>query len=143
MQLDATASVQDHAADEAHVVRVEESGAHVLTALKLFRDGEVESALRRMYALRDSGALAQFVALLSPEFCRQRGRAAGSMDGELTSKQQAVLRLVRLGLENREIAELMRVSINTIKWHLKEMGRALGAKNRCSLIHIAESKGLI
>jgi DNA-binding NarL/FixJ family response regulator len=69
--------------------------------------------------------------------------SSGGVHQGLTEKQRAVLQLVRQGLSNKEVAEQMRVSINTIKFHLKEMARTLGARNRCAIIHIAQMRGLL
>ncbi|WP_084183050.1 helix-turn-helix domain-containing protein [Nevskia soli] len=61
----------------------------------------------------------------------------------LTSRQIAVLRCVREGLTNTEAAARLGVSLNTVKWHLKELSRALGTKNRCAAVHRAQLCGLI
>jgi len=61
----------------------------------------------------------------------------------LTPRQRALLALLRDGLTNRQIAERMLISENTVKWHLKALSRRLGAGNRCSIICIAERKSLI
>lgn len=61
----------------------------------------------------------------------------------LSARQKTVLRLVQEGLSNKEIAKRINVSANTVKWHLKAMCRLLGAKNRCAVLHIAGSKGLL
>lgn len=61
----------------------------------------------------------------------------------LTPRQAAVLRCVKQGLTNAEAAARLGVSLNTIKWHLKGLSKGLGAKNRCALVHRAQSCGLI
>ncbi len=61
----------------------------------------------------------------------------------LSARQKTVLRLVQVGLSNKEIATRINVSANTVKWHLKEMCRLLGARNRCAVLHVAASKGLL
>lgn len=62
---------------------------------------------------------------------------------QLSARQKTVLRLVQEGLSNKEIATRINVSANTVKWHLKEMCRLLGARNRCAVLHVAASKGLL
>jgi DNA-binding CsgD family transcriptional regulator len=61
----------------------------------------------------------------------------------LTPRQRVVLGLVRDGLTNRQVAQRLLVSENTIKWHLKALSRLLGASNRCSMIRIAEQRKLL
>jgi DNA-binding NarL/FixJ family response regulator len=61
----------------------------------------------------------------------------------LTPRQLTVIQCVREGLTNGQIAARLGISHNTIKWHLKEMSRLLGAANRCALVYRAELRGLI
>jgi DNA-binding NarL/FixJ family response regulator len=83
--------------------------------------------------------------------CRYDGGQAGRHDARdsardsaaLTSRQIAVLQCVREGLTNTETAARLGVSLNTIKWHLKGLSRALGAKNRCAVVHRAQLRGFI
>jgi DNA-binding CsgD family transcriptional regulator len=67
----------------------------------------------------------------------------GLQSTPLTPRQRALLVLLRDGLTNRQIAERMLISENTVKWHLKTLSRRLGAGNRCSLICIAERNKLM
>jgi DNA-binding NarL/FixJ family response regulator len=76
--------------------------------------------------------------LLRPDL-RRDDRSPASF----TSRQIAVLHCVREGLTNTEAAARLGVSMNTIKWHLKGLSRALGAKNRCAVVHRAQLRGLI
>ncbi|MDE0855164.1 MAG: LuxR C-terminal-related transcriptional regulator [Nevskia sp.] len=64
-------------------------------------------------------------------------------DALLTSKKVVVLRSVKEGLTNIDVAARLGVSTNTIKWHLKELFRELGVNNRRALVHQAELRGLI
>ncbi len=81
-----------------------------------------------------------FAGGLSSNEGLQRRRFPASV---LTSKQRVVLRFVKDGMTNQQIAYRMSVSLNTVKWHLKNISRALGASNRCSVLRIAEQKELI
>lgn len=54
-----------------------------------------------------------------------------------------VLRCVKEGLSNLDAATRLGVSINTVKWHLKELFRVLEVSNRLALVNKAESRGLI
>ena len=52
----------------------------------------------------------------------------------LTSRQFDVLRLMSFGHSNEEIAELLGVRPNTVKFHISEIFRRLGARNRIEAI---------
>jgi DNA-binding CsgD family transcriptional regulator len=51
-----------------------------------------------------------------------------------TPKQHAILQMLMRDASSEEIAERMKVSINTIKTHLTILGRKIGTKRRASLI---------
>jgi DNA-binding NarL/FixJ family response regulator len=63
------------------------------------------------------------------------------MSEKLTTKQRVVLIHVARGCSNRAIAQRLAVSENTIKWHLKEAFRRLGASNRTDAIRLAMLQG--
>ena len=59
----------------------------------------------------------------------------------LPPHQLAVLRLMSQGFSNREIAERLRLSENTIKGYVQEILRRLEAKNRLEAVMIASRRG--
>jgi RNA polymerase sigma factor (sigma-70 family) len=61
----------------------------------------------------------------------------------LTERERQVLLLVAKGKSNREIAELIDLSENTIKFHLKTLMQKLSAANRAEAVMIASQKRLI
>jgi DNA-binding NarL/FixJ family response regulator len=61
----------------------------------------------------------------------------------LSLKQRLVLKFVREGMTNKQIAEQMAVSLNTVKWHMKNISRVLGAKNRCSILRIVGKEEIL
>ena len=48
----------------------------------------------------------------------------------LTAKEREILSLLATGIANRSIAEAMMVSVETIKWHLKNIFNKLGVHDR-------------
>jgi DNA-binding CsgD family transcriptional regulator len=81
-------------------------------------------------------------------FARSSNCQAGVPEGNadavpLSPRQTAVLLCVREGMTNTEAAAVLQISLNTVKWHLKELSRVLGARNRCALVHRAQQRGLI
>jgi LuxR family maltose regulon positive regulatory protein len=71
--------------------------------------------------------------------------SAGDMEAveQLSAKDTALLRYLGEGLKNREIAQAMSLSENTIAWHLKNLYGKLHASNRTSAVNIARKLKLI
>ncbi|CAA0111469.1 Serine/threonine-protein kinase PknK [Zhongshania aliphaticivorans] len=61
----------------------------------------------------------------------------------LSGKDTTLLQYLGEGLKNREIAEAMSLSENTIAWHLKNLYGKLHASNRTSAVNIARQLRLI
>ena len=57
----------------------------------------------------------------------------------LTEREVELIRFVRVGLTNRQIAERMQVSENTIKWHLKNVFEKAGVTRRAELADLVIS----
>lgn len=92
-------------------------------------DAAYISRLKNRFAVPEVGALVQ----------------AGDMDAieQLSAKDTALLRYLGEGLKNREIAQAMSLSENTIAWHLKNLYGKLHASNRTSAVNIARQLRLI
>ena len=60
---------------------------------------------------------------------------------ELTERELEVLRLVAQGHSNREIAESLGLSINTIECHAKNIFRKLEVRTRSAAVHSAARQG--
>ncbi|WP_412872269.1 helix-turn-helix transcriptional regulator [Curtobacterium flaccumfaciens] len=54
-------------------------------------------------------------------------------DGDLTPRERNVLRLVATGVGNREIADGLGISVNTVKYHVANLLRKHGARTRAEL----------
>ncbi len=67
-----------------------------------------------------------------------RREAAG-----LTPREFEILELMAAGLSNREIAERIHVSENTVKTHCSRLFEKLGAKRRTQAVHAGKALGLI
>lgn len=61
---------------------------------------------------------------------------------ELTKRELEVLKLLSTGLSNKEIAEILLVTVNTIKAHIRNAFQKLNAKNRtqAAIIYLNDSK---
>ena len=64
-------------------------------------------------------------------------------DEDLTGREIEVLRLIGGGNRNRDIADLLFISEETVKVHIKHIMDKLGAKDRTQAIAIAVRRGII
>ena len=109
----------------------EDAGEKLIEALETIRNDEI------------------FVSgLFSNEVIRNGKNAARSLRGvpqcdRLTSRERQILKLVAEGKSNREIAELLYVSIRTIEHHRFNMNRKLKVNNAMNLIHYAIREGYV
>lgn len=69
--------------------------------------------------------------------------ARGEILEELTDREKDLLKLLELGMSNKEIARRTAISIPTVKWHLHNLFGKLGVRNRGSAVRVAQSAGLI
>src|SRR5471030_604289 len=64
-------------------------------------------------------------------------------DESLTPREVQVLELLAEGLPNKAIAERLRISDQTVKFHVSSISGKLGAKNRTDAVRRAVRRGLI
>jgi two-component system response regulator NreC len=75
----------------------------------------------------------------------ERVRGGGAMDPyeSLTDREKEVLHLIAAGYTNREIAERLHLSVNTVHNHRTSIMEKLGLHNRMELLKYAIRKGLV
>ena len=91
-------------------------------------------------------ALASGLVVLSPEFCELMLPGLSQTESDeiestierLTAREQEVLGMVAEGLLNKEIAEGLRISEHTVKFHISSIMGKLGASSRTEAV----SRGL-
>ncbi|MGD0122762.1 MAG: response regulator transcription factor [Candidatus Limnocylindrales bacterium] len=81
-------------------------------------------------------------ARIIDEFLRTPG-VSQQASQHLTDRELEVLKLVTVGLRNREIAVELGISENTVKFHLKNIVEKLHAQNRAELAARAVREGLV
>jgi ATP/maltotriose-dependent transcriptional regulator MalT len=62
---------------------------------------------------------------------------------EITPRELEILELIAKGMSNREIAEKLFVSENTVKTHSSRVFDKLGAKRRTQAVQLGKEFGLI
>lgn len=66
----------------------------------------------------------------------------GGMNG-LSHREGHVLALISQGMTNRDIAEALVLSEETVKWHMRNITKKLHARNRTHAVQIARQSGLL
>jgi len=139
--------------DVMFAIRTEFSEARVIMLTTSEGDIEIQRALRggaRGYMLKSTApqnlldAIRQVYAgktIVSPEAASQLVEHMG--DQPLTSREVEVLRHVAGGNRNRDIAETLSISEETVKVHLKHIMDKLGASDRTQAIAIAVRRGIM
>jgi DNA-binding NarL/FixJ family response regulator len=87
-------------------------------------------------------------AVLSPEVTEQvldivRSGGAGVPEDLLTERENDVLRCLAQGLTTNQIADELVISVNTVKTHVRNLMKKLGASNRAEAVSIAMKKGIL
>jgi DNA-binding NarL/FixJ family response regulator len=116
---------------DVEVQRALEAGARGYL-LKSMPPSEIVKVLRLVHAGKKR---------VPPEIAAQL--AEHMSDEHLTSREIEVIRQVALGNRNRDIAEILFISEETVKVHIKHIMEKLGAKDRTQAIAIAVRRGII
>ncbi|MCO5191244.1 MAG: LuxR C-terminal-related transcriptional regulator [Anaerolineae bacterium] len=61
----------------------------------------------------------------------------------LTAREQDILRCLGTQMSNRQIAEHLTVSLNTVKWYVRQIYNKLGVNNRTQAVARARKAGLL
>ncbi|HEX9923386.1 MAG TPA: LuxR C-terminal-related transcriptional regulator [Anaerolineae bacterium] len=61
----------------------------------------------------------------------------------MNDRETSILRLMAAGLSNREIAEELYLSTNTIKWYGSQIYGKLGVKKRAEAVDRAHELGIL
>jgi DNA-binding NarL/FixJ family response regulator len=116
---------------DVEIQRALEAGARGYL-LKNMPPTEIVEAIRQVYAGKKR-IPAQLAAQLAEHVS----------DDDLTAREVDVLRQVAEGNRNRDIAELLLISEETVKVHVKHIMEKLGARDRTQAIAIAVRRGII
>ena len=120
--------------------------AHVRVARsRLERAATVlERAQREIAEFPDPGRLPAIAATVEQDLITARANAGnGHVVERPSAAELAVLRCLAAGLSRREIGTRLYISLNTVKTHIRELYRKLGATSRAEAVARAEALGLL
>jgi DNA-binding CsgD family transcriptional regulator len=95
---------------------------------------------RRLMAGRERVVVREVSVARADEFVADERRRA---ELAITPREMEILRLVAEGMSNREIAERLFVSENTVKTHCSRAFDKLGAKRRTQAVQRGKAMGLL
>ena len=139
--------------DALIAIRNEFPGARIIMLSSSNSDGEIQRALRSGasgYVLK-SMPQDNLLAVIRLVHAGQRhvpaevaARLAQHLGEEdLTPRELDVLRLVRDGFKNKQVADQLSISENTVNFHIKNLVGKLGARDRTHAVTIAVRRGLL
>jgi DNA-binding NarL/FixJ family response regulator len=122
--------------NDARIIRTLLDGGARGYIPKLAGSEQLMDALRRIL----QGEIYLPNALFIPA---SRSTADDDKTSPLTSRQQEILPLLAEGMPNKQIAGTLGVTEGTIKQHLKDLFKRLGARNRTQAVREARRLGLL
>jgi ATP/maltotriose-dependent transcriptional regulator MalT len=105
---------------------------------------DLARAQRAIAEFRDPGRLSELAVALEADLARARAQAGDRDVLESPSPAElAVLRGLASGLSRREVGGELYISLNTVKTHVRELYRKLGATSQMQAVARAEALGLL
>jgi DNA-binding NarL/FixJ family response regulator len=98
---------------------------------------------RRILGLIAASAKTRTIEPIRTEPHIEASSAPRSAPALLSPRELKVLRLIAQGWSNRQIAEAVYLSVNTIEFHAKSIYRKLAVKSRTQAVHEATQHGLL
>jgi DNA-binding NarL/FixJ family response regulator len=139
--------------DALTAIRAGFPAARIIMLSSLEGDSEVRRALKagaRGYLLKNMPPSELLQAIrevhagrkrVPPEVAAPLAEHMG--DENLTSREVEILTRICQGNRNRDVGELLHISENTVKVHMKRILQKLGAKDRTDAVAIATRRGII
>ncbi len=105
---------------------------------------DLEHARRAIAEFPDPGRLPAIAATVQQDLAAARAHVGAShMVEQPSAAELSVLGCLARGLSRREIAAELYISLNTVKTHIRELYRKLGATSREEAVAHAEAQGLL
>ena len=139
--------------DALIAIRGEYPQARIIMLTTSDSDGEIQRALRAgafAYILKSMpknellGVMRSVHAgerHIPPEVAVRLAEYLG--DDDLTTREMDVLRLIRDGYRNKQIADALTIAETTVNFHIKNLVDKLGANDRTHAVTIAIRRGLL
>jgi DNA-binding NarL/FixJ family response regulator len=139
--------------DTLIAIRGEFPQARIIMLTTSDSDGEIQRALRAgaaAYVLKSMPKTDLLAVIRSvhagkrhvpPEVAARLAEHLGEED--LTTREREVLRLIRDGHRNKQIADQLAIAETTVNFHIKNLVDKLGAKDRTHAVTIALRRGLL
>jgi DNA-binding NarL/FixJ family response regulator len=139
--------------DTLIAIRGEFPRAHIIMLTTSDGDGEIQRAMRSgasAYILKSmpKDELLNVVRSvhagrrhIPPEVAARLAEHLG--DEDLTTRELEVLRLIRDGYRNKQIADQLAIAETTVNFHIKNLVDKLGANDRTHAVTIALRRGLL
>jgi DNA-binding NarL/FixJ family response regulator len=139
--------------DTLIAIRSEFPHARIIMLTTSDADGEIQRAMRAgavAYVLKSvpKGELLGVIRSVHsgkrhvpPDVAARLAEHLG--DQQLTSREVDVLRLIRDGYRNKQIADRLAIAETTVNFHIKNLVDKLGANDRTHAVTIAVRRGLI
>lgn len=139
--------------DTLIAIRGEFPQARIIMLTTSDSDGEIQRALRAgafAYILKSMPKNELLAVIRSvhagkrhvpPEVAARLAEHLG--DDDLTARELEVLRLIRDGWRNKQIADQLSISETTVNFHIKNLVDKLGANDRTHAVTIAIRRGLM
>src|SRR5262245_35815572 len=134
-------------------IRGEFPDARVIMLSSSDSDGEIQRALRSGasgYVLKSLPQDELLAVIRSVHAGKRRvpaevaARLAEHLgEDDLTARELEVLRLIRDGYKNKQVADRLSISDNTVNFHIKNIVGKLGANDRTHAVTIAVRRGLL
>lgn len=123
------------------------SGDGSLKALGLLReDASREELLAAIHAVQEGlfvGDPTLFEQLLDRPPALANGAQIGEAEHLLTDREEQVLQLLAQGLANKQIADVLKISTHTVKFHIASIYSKMGATNRAEAVRLGLQKGFL
>ena len=140
--IDAMTAIRDQFPEARVIVLTTYRGdVQIMRALKAGARGYLLKGLLRKELLDTIRMVHAGQRRIPPDIAGQLAEHAG--EDALTSRETEVLRLVGLGNANKEIAALLSITEETVKFHLKNILAKLAAKDRAHAVTIGLKRGII
>ena len=126
--------------DEKYIQEAMDAGADGYV-LKCVGMDELVKIIKACY--NETPVLSPYLINLTLGYSHGPKMGAGDKGPCLTSREQEVLRCITEGKENKEIAEMLYVSTETVKSHVKNLFKKLKVKNRVEAAKVAKERRLL